>query len=242
MAPTIQDVLGVLKDIKKRGFDTIVVDDFSFMAEQTFASLEKKHSGFALWGALRQVALDFRDQVRFAGIDVVLNAWEKGPKLKDGAQVRGGPLLAGNLIEAIPAMCDIVLRGCHEPARKPWPAVYRCSTDPKWVMKDRTDVATCANPAPMNLGEILRAGGREVPRHADSAEQEKEVTLISGVLTGDPVADAPNANQLYQELIAKGRKPTEARWTLRDAMDRAVIKRALARSRGSFIDMSGPLM
>lgn len=236
MVPNIEGVTEILKDVSKR-FDTVVIDDFSFMAEQTFVGLEKKFQGFKLWGELRDVVMRFRDESRYAGVNVVLTCWEGPPKVKpNGAKIRGGPMLSGNLPEQIPALCDIVLRASSEPARKPWPTVYRCNpADPNWVMKDRFDVAPHANPAPMNLAELLRAAGVHIDRHPDNADQEKMVETISGHLSGDPEKDVPTVNEVFKGLVDAGKPYALARWTVRDAFDRAIIRRSLKNAKSLFI-------
>ena len=233
---TIEDATALIKREQGKR-DWIVIDDFSFMAEQTFSALEKKKSGFKLWGALRDIALQFRDTARNANISVVMNAWEQPPKTNmSGAKVRGGPMLSGRLPEQIPAMCDLVLRASHDLKRQPWPAVYRCHLDPSWVMKDRFNVASEVDPCPMNLAEILRAAGTPVARHPDLPDQEELVSTLSdhfAQLDGPP---AELANEVYTSLLGSGMAVNVARWTLRDALDRAEIRKALLLSRSTFID------
>lgn len=236
---TIQDATALIKKAAKGGYKTIVIDDFSFMAEQTFAELDKKFKGFNLWGALRDAALGFRDESRYAGVNVIINCWEQPPKTNNqGARIRGGPKLSGNLPEAIPAMCDIVLRATHETRRKPWPAVYRCHPDPSYVMKDRFDTATLVDPCPMNLGELLRASGIEIERHPDLPDQEEKVEEIANVLSGNPSEDAEIANTIYTKLVESGVTVSVARWTLRDALDRAVIRSAKGEAQSVFINVA----
>ena len=241
---TIPEVTDLLPDLAGH-FDSVVVDDFSFMAEQTFSVLEKKFSGFRLWGELRDSALEFRDKARHCKIHVVMTCWEQPPKTNmAGNKMRGGPMLSGRLPEQIPAMCDIVLRAMHEPARKPWPAVYRCSADPAFVMKDRFDVANIADPAPMNLGELLRAAGVKLSRLDDKGENlmyklgglgmEDLVQSISEKLSGIPEQDAEIANAVYQELREKA-PATYVRWVVRDAVDRAIIRLARSEAESKFI-------
>lgn len=226
---TIMEVITVLDRMgKSKKHDTLVVDDFSFVAEQTFAELEVKHSGFKLWGKMRDVALEFRDKSRYAGVNVIINCWEQPPKTKeDGSRVRGGPQLSGKLPEQIPALCDVVLRAVHEPQRKPWPASYRCGPDPGYVMKDRFNIASVADPAPMNLGELLRASGLRINRRPDYPEQDEQVEMIAQGMSGDTRADAEMANAVFRKLIENGQSVYNARWTLRDAMDRSVIRKAV---------------
>lgn len=238
---TIPEATKLMEQVAGK-FDTIVIDDFSFLAEQTFSSFEKKFSGFKLWGELRDAALEFRDKARFAKMNVVVNCWEGPPKSKpDGTKLRGGPLLPGKLPEQIPALCDIVLRVQQEPKRKPWPVVYRCHPDPSYVMKDRTNTATACDPAPMNLAELLRAAGHTIARHTEYKEQEEHVEAITQALSGESVADAPMLNTIYTGLLKKGLPAHFARWTLRDAIDRFVIRRAKDQAANQFVPVSNVL-
>lgn len=224
-----------LAKVKDHDFDAVVVDDFSFLAEQQFAEYDKRYSGFTLWGKLRDSALAFRNAARYANVHVILNCWEQAPKMKqDGTRVRGGPMLSGKLPEQIPAMCDMVFRCAHEPMRKPWPGVYHCKYSTDYVMKDRFNIATRLHPAPMNLAEILRAAGYEVARHNDLAWQEDIVAKVCALLMdGGPVAET--INSAYTELLRAGVTPAASRWTMRDALDRSVIQRALSATDSVFI-------
>lgn len=230
---SIPEATEVIKMMKGSNFNTVVIDDFSFLAEQTLSLLEKTHKGFKLWGALRDVVIEFRNVSRYAGVNVVLNAWEGGPKQRENGQaIKGGPLLSGRLPEQIPALCDLVVRGIYEPSREPWPASYRCKLDPDWTMKDRFNIAYKIDPCPMNLAEILRASGIHVPRIWDDQEAQV-VRLAAGndetpaIFCGDPSKDREKANAAYRELMEMGFPVNKAKWTIRDALDRAVILRAL---------------
>lgn len=236
---TLSEATALVTRVNK-DYNAVVIDDFSFVAEQTFAALEKKFSGFRLWGELRDQALEFRDVARYAGVDVILNCWEQGPKNKpDGSRVRGGPMLSGRLPEQIPAMCDIVLRASHDAQRKPWPAVYRCSNDPSYVMKDRFNVASVVDPAPMNLAEILRAAGVSVERQSEDMEEYVEAFCQAMMPETNPIR---KANELYAHLLAEGVPVPAARWILRDAMDRCTIRKALAEAQSTFINTAGMIL
>jgi hypothetical protein len=236
---TMQEATKLIQDVSK-DFNAIVIDDFSFLAEQTLSFLEKKHKGFQLWGALRDSAIEFRDTARFAGIDVILNAWEQPPKTGVTGKIRGGPLLSGKLPEQIPALCDIVLRAAHEPSRKPWPSAYRCNNDPSYITKDRYNIAPVVDPAPMNLSELLRAAGIAVDRHPNYPDQEETVEAVAQELVQEAAKGTMynKANEFYKMLSTSGVPNTYARWTLRDALDRATIRMALTRASDTFIDLS----
>lgn len=234
---SIQDATKVILDIKGKGFDAVVVDDFSFLAEKTMAVLERKHKGFSLWGELRDVTLEFRNAARYAGIHVVLNCWEQAPKTKgDGSFVRGGPMLSGKLPEQLPAICDLVLRCGREPQRKPWSGVYHCEHSQQFVMKDRFGVAYQMTPCPMNLAEILRSVGVVVSRKQGLEWQEELVEQFSEKLIVAPPAEFNDTVEtLYKGLLDQNVEPKIARWTIRDVLDRTVIRKALnARSERFF--------
>ncbi len=238
---TIPEATKLIEQVAGK-FETIVIDDFSFLAEQTFSQFEKKYNGFKLWGELRDAALEFRDKARFAKINVVINCWLQPPKSKpDGTKLRGGPMLPGKLPESIPALCDLVLQCQQEPKRKPWPVVYRCHADPSFVMKDRTNTASVCDPAPMNLGEILRAAGVKISRLPEYKEQEDHVEAIATSLTGEVMSDANLLNGIYTGLLKKGLPVHFAKWTLRDATDRFVIRKAKEQAANQFVPVSNTL-
>ena len=235
-ANTIDDATRFLLKLKKKdGVDAVVVDDFSFLAEQTFAVYDKRFTGWKMWGALRDSTIAFRNAARMADCHVVVNCWEQPPKLKaDGHRIKGGPMLSGKLPEQVPAMCDVVLRCAFEPARKPWSGVYRCHYSADYVMKDRFDIASRVDPAPMNLAELLRAAGYTISRHPDLGWQEDVVEGLAEKLAVSEVV-ATDANAAYSILLKQGVSAPAARWSVRDALDRAIIRRALAVSDQTFI-------
>ena len=243
-AVTIPDVTKLINTIgsyKAKGSDTkidgVVVDDFSYLAEQTFAQLEKKFNGFRLWGELRDAIIDFRNASRFAKVHIIVNCWEQAPKDKPGgARVKGGPMLSGNLPEQVPAMFDMVLRCGLDPMRKPWPGIYQCVADPNYTMKDRLNIATLCHPAPMNMAELIRAADYPVSRHPDLHWQEEIVEKVAQQMFAEGAArDKDIANGVYADLIKNGVKPAHARWTMRDALDRTVIRRAKAIKDAQFL-------
>lgn len=235
-AESIEDATKLIIEVSKTGkFDAVVVDDFSYLAEQTVSKLEKKFTGFKMWGELRDVILGFRDEARRAKMHVIMNCWQQGPKSKpDGTMVRGGPKLPSDLPESVPALCDLVLRGAYEAARQPWPAVYDCWLDPGWTMKDRYTVL--GRKSPMNLGEILRLAGHEVKRHPSMPWQEEWVSRIStAALEGQPADDVALTNQAYSMLRNDGATHEQATWTVRDGIDRATLIRARMARQGMFV-------
>lgn len=236
-ARTVEDATLIIKKMgaaKKRPFEQLVIDDFSFMAEQTNGDLETKFSKNVFWQKSRQVVLEFRDAARYAGITVAINCWDAAPKTnrETGEYTRGGPQLAGKLREALPGLCDVVVRASHNANRKPWPVVYRCSADPAYVTGDRLNVANRVDPCPMNLAEMIRATGRHLPRLWPEQEGEVE-TIARLLLEHPPEATEELAEAIYAKLLNRF-DSKRAYWTIRDSLDRALIRREMTRSSSTF--------
>lgn len=236
-ATTIDDATATLLSVTKQGgkYDAIIIDDFSFLAEQTMSVFEKKTSGFTLFKKLRDSIINFRNAARYANAHVVLNCWAQAPKTRgDGSYVRGGPMLSGNLPEQMPAMCDLVLQCAEDHGRQPWKGTYKCEFSSQYVMKDRFGLCYTMSPAPMNLGEILRTAGYEISRLSTLPWQEEVVEKFSRELEASQDIFG-TANTLYGQLLQKGVDPKAARWTLRDALDRMTIRRALSTQNARFV-------
>jgi hypothetical protein len=227
-AATIMDATKLLKDTAKGGkFDAVIVDDFSLLAESTVNVLEKKLSGFKLWGAIRDHVLEFRDTARHCGMHVVLTAHESTPRTTNGTFIRGGPRLPGRLPEDVPTVCDVVLRAASEQNKKGWHACYRCTIDdPNWVTKDRHGVTP--DRAPMNTAEILRAAGYHISRAVGLEWQEELVESLAVALVETP----GDERALMEAAVEMSREHTDndlhVRWVMRDALDRAALIRARA--------------
>ena len=200
-------------------------------------SLDRIKNTQQRWGKLRDVTLEFRNAARYAGITIVLNCWEKAPQTKScGTFVRGGPMLSGKLPEQLPAMCDIVLKCGRDPQRKPWGGIYKCEHSSQYIMKDRYGIAYALHPCPMNLAEILRSAGVTVSRMEGLEWQEDVVETFSQEL-GTSKSTTNSTSQvetLFGRLLSEGIDPKFARWTIRDVIDRVVIRNALNQSSQRF--------
>jgi hypothetical protein len=235
-AKDIADATKKIEQFNRQGskYDAVVVDDFSWLAEQTVLKWGKKLSGYDVWRKVNEETLAFRESARHARSHIILNCWYKGPQTKhDGSYVRGGPDLPSKLPEQLPSMCDIVLQVGHDPMRKPWGGTYKCAFDSTHVMKDRFGTCYQLHPCPMNLGEILRASGYSISRLKELDWQEAVVEKYSTIL-----ADAPNLfgkmNELYAQLLPKAGAKAAA-WTIRDAIDRMSIRKALTTTSTQYV-------
>jgi hypothetical protein len=241
VAATVMHATQLVVQAKQAGYHAVVVDDFSALAESTMAAIQaaiaasgKGNNKFAVFDAMRNAVLQFRDTARMVGIHVVLNAWEQEPKVNEkGERLRGGPMLSGKLPEQLPAMCDLVLRIGYDAgrARERHPFSYFVQGGLDWVGKDR-DTGT-PNPAPVNLGEILRFNGYQIPRLRGLEWQEEQVQLLAERLyCGTVEQDNAEIEALYADLLKRGVDRRHALWTCRDGYHRAQLQRA-ARDRWS---------
>lgn len=208
----------------------IIFDDFTRLVEQRFADLEKTTTGFALFGHIRDDVIETRDMLRDARIPAIVNTWERAAKIRGGLLSKGGPMLQGDLPEKFPGICDLVVRAVNDPdAPGDFKGQYQCEpSHPTYIMGDRDHVAPKLGP--MNLGEILRAGGYVVPRlPAIAADQEELVQLLADALMeGDGEDDELLARAVAMRAAKKGWKAAHIRLTLRDGRDRYLIRKALA--------------
>ena len=234
-AATIMDATKLLREKAKDGrYSAIIVDDFSLLAESTVNTLEKKLTGFKLWGAIRDYVLEFRDTARHAGLHVILTAHESTPRTTNGTFIRGGPRLPGRLPEDVPTACDLVLRAAFDQTRRGWHACFRCTVDdPNWVSKDRHGVTP--DKAPLNTAEILRSAGYVIPRAPGLDWQEGIVQALAEALVESPSEE----KALMAEAVELCREHTtndlHTRWVMRDALDRASLQRAKNNVLGMFL-------
>lgn len=227
---TIMEATALIPQVAKAGYGGVVVDDFSALAENTFAAIEaaiKGNNKFAKFDAMRTAVLQFRNTARAAGCFVVLNAWEQEPKINEkNERLRGGPMLSGKLPEQLPAMADLVLRIGYDGMRQGrHPYSYFVQGGLDWVGKDR-DTGT-PNPAPVNLAEILRFNGYTVPRLRGLEAGEAYVQdLALKLFVGNPNDDRAAVEATYAALLGAGLDRRHAYWLARDGYDRAQLQRA----------------
>jgi hypothetical protein len=248
-AKNIADATAKVKEVAKlkdtKGlplFDAVIADDFTFLAEQSFSLLEKKFSGFKLFGALRDEVIDFRDASRNAFMHLFVNAHESAPATKNGAFIRGGPKLPGRLPEEFPAAFDLVLRAAYDTSRAGWPAIYRCSpNDTAYISRDRHGVTP--EIAPMNMGEILRAAGYTLRRAPGMEWMDAVADKIAGYLLATPQDEKAILTEVTRHIlqahypaiwaepkanpVLTGRAFAHVRWCIRDGRDRALLRAAM---------------
>jgi len=203
-----------------------VADEFSYMAERTWSALETRINGYRLWGMMRKIVIDFRDAAREAGVGIIVNCWDQGPTTKSsGKFVRGGPKLPSDLPEQFPGIADFIFLCEHDATVQPWPWRYRTRGDQNWALKDRSH--TTPSPAPMNLGEVLRASGYDVPYPVPMQALEGSIDGLAQHLgMVDPSQVMPVCEQAYQIIVNQGTDPRYAKWAVSDARARAALRQS----------------
>ena len=206
---------------------TIVVDDFSLLVEQTVQALEKKHSFGEMWRALRHQVLAMRDAARVAtskGTHVIFNCHQSPPKTSSGKYVRGGPQLPGQLPEQFAAFADIVTRVKYEATAAPWKYVLRTGPDAEHISGDRLDIFP--DPAPMNIGEALRLAGYDLPRPKGLEWMEKVVVTLSAKVLEEGLIDWRKTLRPAAEKLREKHSLPHVRWAIQDSLHRAVLTNA----------------
>lgn len=241
----LDDAIKILEAIrsdgkKKLDIDGIIIDDLTLYVDRTIRMLQSQGVGSKdprqLWGAVRMKLLVMRDTARRAGVHVLMNTHEQGPKVNSGTRVRGGPALPGAGAELIPAACDLVLRAVPNPANISigWRVNYRCTVeDQDYVSGDRYNVTP--DYSPMNIGEILRLQGFPIRRHPEMEWQEEIVAKVASALAGN-LGDQTFVRKALDVAFSESMKrqpgiPTNiaerrAVWTQRDSYDRGILHAA----------------
>jgi len=206
---------------------TIVVDDLSLLTEVTVTELEKNHTFGEMWRKLRHQVLFMRDAARYAtsnGTHVIFNCHQSPPKTSSGKYVRGGPKLPGQLPEQFSAFADIVARVEYEETAAPWKYVLRTGPNPEYISGDRLDIFP--DPAPMNLGEALRAAGYKLPRPKELEWMEPLVDKTSALVLSEGLENWRETLRKVGTKIRDQHDLRHVRWALQDSLHRAVIKNA----------------
>lgn len=242
---TVREATEIVVKLPPGKFDAVVVDDLTLLVDRTVARLTKAGAGgYDLWAAVHRQLLDLREAARRCGMHVILNSHATPPHKIDGTYSRGAPALPGKTLPyKLPAAADLVLRSQPAPPQSitfGWPILYRCDPgDPEWVTGDRHNVVP--DLAPMNLGEILRLVGfstgnpRFGPRRLPGLEWQEPLVEKGASLLVEPGDDARTKEVLraiFDRAMAKHTKDERhALWTVRDTLDRATLRRALAQHR-----------
>lgn len=207
----------------------VVLEDFSILAERTVLALERRYSGWDLWGAFSSAVFRLREAALTAGIGLILTCHESPQRRDNGNVVKGGPKMPSkSTVTHLPHIGMLVLRaitGTLVP-QPLWSGYYNVG-DPDWTGKDRYCVVPSSG-SPMNLREIiLRAAASNpalqiparppVMRSAESAVEKVAAATLVGM---DQKLIAAELGKNYP-----GIDPKILRWIHRDGYARALLSK-----------------
>lgn len=238
------------KDAGALWHNAVVVDDLTVMAYQTEQALREgvtvkgrgnvHPSGWNLWTEQRNMLLvlifHIAERCRQAGIHLVVNGHFRVARTNNaGKALRGGIDLPTDLTESFTAGTDLSAVIEDEPERLWHPTVFQVRNfHPSFATKNRYGIL---DKAPANTAEILRAAGYHLPRAPGQEQYEEHVEKLAQFV-GQYMASYPYTRVNVQKVIAGPmaelaqlvKNPLLVRWLVRDAIDRAYLRREQTRS------------
>lgn len=207
----------------------VVIDDLALISDRQMVTWTRElGTSYARWNALNDTLLELFEIAATAPYCVAVNSHEVGPGENKSTWIPGGPKLASKPAgDALSKNAGLVLRTVVDPlspAADSWPVIYSCDrTDSAFTTGDRQGFALPQNP--LNLREILRAGGMELPRLPSLPWQEEMVQKLSNLLIEGKL-DATKLQGAITHMTSKLKATDPAvRWTIRDARARAYLAR-----------------
>jgi len=239
----VKQIIEVIKK-KSKDYPAIIIDDFSLIADAELAECKRTNQGWSAFDVFNRRIYELRDAARNADCHVFLTMHEQPPReVKKPGQTRwipGGPLIGGwQLPEKLPAMCDFVARVVYdEDALGPWKFMYQTGPDPEYITGDRL----CVMPEqfPLNIREVLLAGGYHVPRPEKLAWMDDEVESLSQELSGELAKEHPNIKPIIAgrsaDLVKSVTDERHIRWVVSDALARAQLRQHQSNLLNDFVE------
>lgn len=225
--------------------DAVLIDDLTVLAYQTEqalrnggvqvngSKLQPKH--WDLWVEQRNASLalafTISEKLKQAGVHLAVNGHQRSARVNNaGKAIRGGLDLPTDLAESFTAGCDLVAMMQQENERLFHPAVFSVGAlDPSWATKNRFALPPIV---PANTAEILRGAGYTLNRPPGQEKHEEYVETLAGYLLsalgGQAFTKAVLQGALAGpagELAKLVPNPLHLRWIIRDAVDRAWLRR-----------------
>jgi hypothetical protein len=192
-----------------------------------------------MWGDIKDVFTPIRARLRRLGIPLIMTMRLKHPPRDPAGRIigNGGPMMSGASAEALVSDCDYFLRverDSTNPLLK-WPRRYATIGRDNYLGKARSDII---DPAPANLGEILRSSGVNVS-YPEPSMGERVETLAQSFTGADLVDIKRLGGEAYTQAMSDYAKLPErtarglAYWIIRDAYDRHRIREGMAQKYAS---------
>ena len=208
-----------------------MIDDITELAQNTADAMlasgsYPKNKTFDFWRDIKRFIRGPLTKALFSGLHIGANA-HVGEAGQDQAGTfhKAGPEMPSlKLRKPVAHMFHMSMIAEPKPGNVPWKAVYRVeNANPQWYTKDRHGYDGIY---PMNLGEMLRAKGYDVPRLPGLEWQDEIAELLC-----QQVLDGGDRQALwdkfYDHLLGKNQFDGHIYWALRDGLDRATIRKRL---------------
>ena len=226
----------------------VVIDDIALIGDRVMAEYTRSMgTSYDRWNALNADLLELFELVTAAPFYTAVTSHEVGPGEAKNTFLPGGPKLPSKPAgDALAKNAGCILRATVDTvsgaADDTWPVVYSCDrSDPNWTYGDRNGFAL--KTSPLNMREILHAGGVVLPRLHDWQEEMVErlsSLIVSGKLDEKTLTSAEN--HMTGKLKADGKAVW---WTFRDARARAFLQThsmdRLANARASLLSAHGTI-
>jgi hypothetical protein len=226
----------------------VVIDDIALIGDRTVAAYTKDlGTSYDRWNALNADLLELFELATSAPYFVAVTSHEVGPGEAKNTFLPGGPKLPSKPAgDALAKNAGCILRSVVDDmspaADATWPVIYSCDrSDANFTFGDRNGFALKQNP--LNMREILHAGGVTLPRLHDWQEgmvEQLASLIVEGKMTAEVLAKARGHMETKYKADIKA-----LWWTFRDARARAYMRThavdRLAGMEKSLIDAHGSL-
>ena len=249
-------VYSVLKARKQKNklalsIDAMLADDISVLSYQTEKALaegsipknrlaDKRGSGYSPWTNQKDATLTlvFRcaEVLRQEGMHLATNGHLRVARTdKNGKHIRGGIDLPMDLTEGFCAGTNLMARMLPEPERLFFQTIFSIENNgSEWATKNQFGLPALV---PSNMRELLNAAGYKLSRGRGLEVHEEYVEQIAQAIAA-VIGMGPYSRAALSEVLKGPRAhletlvpdPRHVRWILRDASDRALIRREAHRS------------
>ena len=173
---------------------------------------------------------ELQDVCRNADCHIIKTMHEQAPKEvgQPGSKrwIKGGPMIGGwQLVEKLPAMCDVVARVVYDKSSPGWPYVYQTGPCPDYTTGDR--LAISPEKFPLNLREMMLAANIDVPRPVEFEHLDAHVDALCQELLQEFAERKPDVKRVFREALPNLSSaiddPRHIRWVFADSLDRASL-------------------
>lgn len=234
----------MIKAIQKVGnkYPAIIIDDASLQFEAEFDRIKRKDKTWAGNRKFNEKIIELRDACRECPVHVFWTMHEQAPREAKAQDKKLGKIIPGTVLvpgwqlpEKLPAMVDFVARVTWDDDAIGWPRVYQTAPDEAYITGDRLNISP--GYFPLNIGELLRSGGYDIPRAKGFEWMEDAVETISRKVVS--LGEDERSDYLRgaaKKLLTKHSNQKHVRWAIADACDRVNLKQYQANLLDTYLE------